>query len=279
MINSQTQGTHAELHTGGVVGTDRARARRALRLALLTPVMIAIFAALACGGRSGRATAGDTLATAATADTARSATRSDSVGAPYAMVGYTCGPAAAAYRFVVTFADDSARVELPGARELMLPAVRGASGARYGAAGVMLQAKGGAKGEALLERGDTIFTHCRATALSSPWEAAHFRGVDFRGIGQEPGWYVEIHDGERIDFVGDYGDRRASMPAPAPATDPAGRITYDARSDAHRLRITIEHRECADGMSDERFTETVTVDLDGKRYEGCGRKTDRGPGA
>jgi hypothetical protein len=42
---------------------------------------------------------------------------------------------------------------------------------------------------------------------------ARARGALFRGLGQEPGWHLEIHP-ERIVMVYQYGERRVVVPNP-----------------------------------------------------------------
>jgi heat shock protein HslJ len=37
-----------------------------------------------------------------------------------------------------------------------------------------------------------------------------------------------------------------------------------------RLGVNIVHRPCSDGMSDRIYPDTVQVDVDGRRYNGCG---------
>lgn len=63
------------------------------------------------------------------------------------------------------------------------------------------------------------------------WEEAKRRGVDFRAVGDEPGWWLEIERGERIEFVTDYGATRVYTPGPEPRIDPQARGTpYHART-------------------------------------------------
>lgn len=109
-------------------------------------------------------------------------------------------------------------------------------------------------------------------AARAIWTEARERGVDFRAIGQEPGWTLEIWEGDRIELLGDYGDWRIVTPAPPPETPgPPGRTYYRIRTDAHTLDITIEPVDCFDTMSGEPFPAAVRVILDGRTFEGCGR--------
>ncbi len=64
---------------------------------------------------------------------------------------------------------------------------------------------------------------------------ARTRGVDFRAVGQEPGWVVEVKEGEQITAVLDYGATSLMMPTPAAATGDDGTVTYDASTDTDRL--------------------------------------------
>lgn len=116
-----------------------------------------------------------------------------------------------------------------------------------------------------------------APRRTDPWEDARARGIDFRALGQEPGWYLEIDDGTRITLVADYGERKVVTPAPAPVVEGGGaRTTYDVRTDSHTLSVVV-HREpadrpCRDGMSGFAIGETVIVRLDTTTYRGCGKR-------
>jgi uncharacterized lipoprotein YbaY len=106
----------------------------------------------------------------------------------------------------------------------------------------------------------------------SVWEVARRRGVDFRATGNEPGWWLEIAEGERIAFATDYGATRVVAPAPPPRVEAAAaRTTYHAVAEAHDLAVVIEARPCRDDMSGEAFEAAVTVTLDGRVHRGCGR--------
>jgi uncharacterized membrane protein len=119
-------------------------------------------------------------------------------------------------------------------------------------------------------------TSARPQNGATPWDAARQRGVDFRAIGQEPGWMVEIDREKSIEVVADYGEKKASTPVPVPR-DSAGAIIYEATTEANRLTITIREAACNDTMSGEAMTHTVTMILNGTEYRGCGRYLgDRG---
>jgi uncharacterized membrane protein len=108
------------------------------------------------------------------------------------------------------------------------------------------------------------------------WLDAQERGVTFRAVGQEPGWVVEISGDRRMRIVTDYGARELDVtPVPAPTVDSTTwTTTYRARADGSDLRVLIRDEPCADTMSGERFSATVTLVLDDATYRGCGRALD-----
>lgn len=113
---------------------------------------------------------------------------------------------------------------------------------------------------------------CRNNAARAIWEDAKLRGADFRAVGNEPGWYLEISQATRLLFVSDYGQSRYEFEAAAPMTDQNARRTeYRANDAEHTLSILIEGDSCHDTMSGEVFESRVTVILDNTEYRGCGK--------
>lgn len=106
-------------------------------------------------------------------------------------------------------------------------------------------------------------------AKNDVWHAAKLRGVAFRAIGQEPGWLLEIINGEEILIVTDYGKNRRSLPWVEPQEDKAARKTVFPVDD--KTRVLIEGKPCTDSMSGEPFEVTVTLTLGNNTLKGCGR--------
>ena len=172
------------------------------------------------------------------------------------------------YGFVARIEGEKAWLFLPNGT-ISLPHVRSASGARYSQGPVTFWSKGE---EALLETGENSHRNCRNNRRKAIWEDAKLNGIDFRAVGNEPGWYLEIRRGDIIVFVGDYGQSRYRFTTPAPFSDQQARkTTYRVDDGGHNLTIVIEGRPCLDTMSGDAFESTVTVTLDGKNYRGCGR--------
>ena len=156
-------------------------------------------------------------------------------------------------------------------REIILPQVTAASGARYAADGNGFWGKGINSGLLTLDGEDTP---CRLNRPATPWVDARARGAVFRGIGQEPGWHLEIHP-ERIVMVYQYGERRVVTPNLGQSNDPDRPLRrWQATTEAHTLLVEIEDRACTDVMSGEIFPAMITATLDGRAYTGCGRDLD-----
>lgn len=89
-------------------------------------------------------------------------------------------------------------------------------------------------------------------------------GGYYRALGQEPGWNVTI-SGDRIDYVGDYGETRITVPRPEPRTTFNGH-----RYETPRLTVDVTHTRCNDAMSGHGYADTVMVIADGTTLHGCG---------
>lgn len=82
--------------------------------------------------------------------------------------------------------------------------------------------------------------------------------------GQEPGWTVTIANG-RIDYVGNYGEKRINVAAPEPRTTFNGH-----RYETPRLIVSTSHGRCNDAMSGHGYADQVMVIADGETFQGCG---------
>lgn len=174
---------------------------------------------------------------------------------------YECGD----YDFVAHVGGEEVALYMANDQRL-LPQVPAASGTKYSDTEVTFWSRGD---EAMLDLGYRKFSHCQLNRRRIPWEEARRRGVDFRAIGQEPGWYLEIAHGRQILFVTAYGGQRILLPTPEPVLE-GGRETYAVSNESHQLKVEISLQYCTDTMSGEVFDNSVQVTLDGRRYGGCG---------
>ncbi len=112
----------------------------------------------------------------------------------------------------------------------------------------------------------------RAALADMPtWEGARAAGVDFRAVGQEPGWIVDIYTEGRIIALLDYGETRIEFPRPEPTYPAEGATRFEAQTDGHTLSITYRRAPCEDVMSGEPYPSSVEVVVDGRTLTGCGR--------
>jgi putative lipoprotein len=170
------------------------------------------------------------------------------------------------FEFVTRLGPGEMALWLPQ-RYLVLSQVRSASGAKYQEGDVVFWSKGD---EAMLQVGDVEYQECRLQPERAPWADARRRGVDFRAVGNEPGWHLEIQDGRQLLYVGDYGEQRVSTPDPGVQVAGQSR-SYRARTEAAELSVDILETPCFDTMSGEAFPAAVTATVNGRQLHGCGR--------
>ena len=91
-------------------------------------------------------------------------------------------------------------------------------------------------------------------------------------LGQEPGWMVDITPDGRMRVLARYGTDTITAPAPAPTRAPDGATVYRIATDEHAVTVTVEDEPCRDAMSGRPFPATVTLELDGEVFRGCGRR-------
>lgn len=103
-----------------------------------------------------------------------------------------------------------------------------------------------------------------------PWDDARARGVVFRAVGNEPGWYVEVDGGDTpaMRLVLDYGERQFTFEHTTVMPDPLGFRGVQGET-AAELRLYPER--CADGMSGQEFAVRAELIVNGAEYRGCGQ--------
>jgi uncharacterized membrane protein/membrane-bound inhibitor of C-type lysozyme len=173
------------------------------------------------------------------------------------------------YDFIARLGPGEMAVWLPD-RYVILSQVRSASGTKYVEGDIEFWSKGD---EAMVTVGDQQHFNCTLVPWRVPWEDARRRGVEFRAVGNEPGWSLEIQGEKHLLFLGDYGMQRVALPNPGVQTQ--GNVRrYHAITESVELQLEIVQQSCFDSMSGEPFPNQVTVTLDGDIFYGCGRDLD-----
>lgn len=155
------------------------------------------------------------------------------------------------------------RPETPRSDPLQLAADAAASGVRYAGDGVQFWSKG----DRALYRQDGEERRCRLRNEQRPWREAWLRGVDFRAVGQEPAWLLEIVEGGETLLITDYGARQERWPTPTAVPTAQG-----WQREAEGLRLDWEDRPCEDLMSGQAHRAQVRVHREGVTLNGCGER-------
>ncbi len=172
------------------------------------------------------------------------------------------------YNFIARVENENVWLFLPN-QTIKLPHVVSGSGAKYSEGDKLFWNKGE---EALLELADEKHKGCINNHAKAIWEDAKLNGWDFRAVGNEPGWHILISRKNRIVFISNYEKIINTFTTPEPLINQTDRTaTYLARENGHVLELILKGTKCLDSMNDESFETTVTVILDGKTFNGCGR--------
>ena len=183
-----------------------------------------------------------------------------------APVTFQCGDE----RITASFDNAAGKVSLSiGGEALTLPQAVSGSGARYAdEQGNEFWNKGT---NATLTRAGKPAVECAETALASPWDDAKARGVAFRGIGQEPGWFVEVDQGQApaLRATLDNGSREVQVAQAQALPDNSG--FSGKTTDGVAVELQIKREACADTMSGEEFAASAQLKVGDQSFSGCGR--------
>lgn len=171
--------------------------------------------------------------------------------------------------FSVQYRNGIARLILSDT-SLELTRQEAASGSRYSRSGYDLRTRGP---EATLTTPAWSSEACTSEYEGAAgWSAARERGVDFRAVGQEPGWMLEVFGDERMVLTTDYGQEEHEFENIEISTDESQVEThYRASNEDGAIAVLVVAEPCQDIMSGEPFEASVTVDFGGRELRGCGR--------
>ena len=86
----------------------------------------------------------------------------------------------------------------------------------------------------------------------------------YRAVGQSSDWTLIIDD-RFLTFIPAPGAQPVLQPSVKPIIGFAGEIYQTPR-----IGVNVVHSPCNDGRTDRAYPDRVQVDVDGRRYEGCG---------
>jgi uncharacterized membrane protein len=185
---------------------------------------------------------------------------------------YDCVARERPFSIVTQTAESGLHIWIPEpfvARYVLLERVEATSGERYEHDGITARSKGD---DAMFEIDEIRVTECELNRRESIWEAAKLSGVDFRAVGNEPGWVLEISERTKLLFRYDYDASVIEATASDINPDPETRETvFMANTASGQLVITLKGQICSDTMSDESYETTVSIVLGDRGFLGCGR--------
>ncbi len=172
------------------------------------------------------------------------------------------------YHFTASIDNQQAWLFLPE-RTVTLMHVSAASGMKYSGEQIIFWSK---NKEAMLEIKGMLYQGCKNNPAKAIWEHAKLEGVDFRAVGHEPDWVLELIKGERIVFNRPLAAEKLEFDYISPVIDQATRTThYRIKAKQSSLFVEIKGVSCRDSMSGELFEATVNMIVEGQTYKGCGR--------
>lgn len=173
--------------------------------------------------------------------------------------------------YTVRSADNSASLFLPMGF-VSLPRVQSTSGMKYSDGTTTVWLRGT---QAILNVGGKPLGACINNPRSAAWEKARLDGVNFRAVGNHPGWYLEITDNRSIVVGMDKEKKRYEFPFVAPKLSAAdAKAVYETKKDSWKLVVVTTGQECRDLATGKLYNRTVTLKLNSKSYAGCGKELD-----
>ncbi len=176
---------------------------------------------------------------------------------------FQCGDVAVDANFET---DGQVSLSLPWAR-VELPEVPAASGARFGDGDIEFWTRG--SDQARLTTADNGSVECSPRDSVSPWTQAMLKGVDFRAVGNEPGWHMEVFEDEgRMFLIRDHGADHQVFEDVEVLADQAG---YRAASADKEVVVRLDQVPCQDAIVGWTSPVMVSLEINGQTVQACGR--------
>ncbi len=107
-----------------------------------------------------------------------------------------------------------------------------------------------------------------AAAMAGETEMRVATDIAYRAQGSDPGWDMTIRPDGTLKVTADDGETVAEFPAPA--TVGAAPFSLAVAGAAGALSVAATDEECADTGGGRAYPNKVEIELNGKRYSGCG---------
>lgn len=109
-------------------------------------------------------------------------------------------------------------------------------------------------------------------ALTENLQQKNSEGIDLFAKGALPAsWTLEMDFDKIIRFKSLDGAEYNSTPVPPVENTPSNSSVFTTKAGKGNLVVTLFKENCIDGLSGQQFNKKVIVEVDGKRYEGCGQ--------
>lgn len=126
--------------------------------------------------------------------------------------------------------------------------------------------------QASLEMAKQHYHICQNNPTKAIWATAKLNGVDFRALGYDPEWILEIKEFNKIRFITQHGNGLYEFKTPHSVIDyQTKQISYSTHSINHTLEILLQDKPCTDTVNNIIYETTVFVGMDGLGYHGCGK--------
>jgi len=126
--------------------------------------------------------------------------------------------------------------------------------------------------DAALTVGNQRFAGCAYDRVRSIWEHAKLSGVDFRASGEDPAWYLELRREDSLEFRSADADRSLRVPwAEIEQHNIASGVTYLYGAGSRAFEVVVQRAACEDPSGIAVRSSRVSVTVDGRVFEGCGR--------
>ncbi|MDX1397083.1 MAG: YbaY family lipoprotein [Oceanospirillum sp.] len=156
---------------------------------------------------------------------------------------------------------------------LVLSQIRSASGVRYQEGDTLFWMKGD---QAMLSYQGTFYRQCLRNTSREARDPVERRPVDFRALGDQPPWLLEVVSGHNINLITQYGQKRVQLPEPEMIRE-GDRVIFRAKDLENRISATLRKQAChragdsaAMAGSESESSGSVSVWWNGQHYEGCG---------